>query len=90
MAELADAVGILRDLGGWGAFALLVLAAMFGLMRGPKSKLGWVPGWLYTRESERADKAEAGAAASTDAIERLTASVDTIVEAALRERSGRG
>ena len=75
---------LLADLGGWTAFVILSVAAGVGVVK------GWiVPGRYFDREVARGDKAETQALRNAEAIERLTTSVDVIVEAALRERGSR-
>lgn len=51
---------ILADAGGWAAFVALVGVIGLGVIKG-----WWVPGFVYRRETGRADKA-------TDLLETLT------------------
>lgn len=72
----------LADLGGWGAFLALAVALAVAVIR------GWlVPGRYFDREVARGDKADLAATRNAESIERLTASIDTIVEKALREQA---
>lgn len=84
MQELTAAVSALIELGGWGALVLVAVAIAVGGMRRK-----WVWGWQFDRESARADKAEQAALKTAESLERLSASVDTIVETALRGRGDR-
>lgn len=69
----------LADLGGWAAFVVVVVAAAVTLFRGL-----WVPGFVYRREIDRADKATTQAERNADALEDLT---DVIAKRPPRRRA---
>jgi hypothetical protein len=62
-AELKEIV----DLGGLALFVTGIIAAGVGLFRQV-----WVPGWLWRRERERRELAEAESKRQTATIARLT------------------
>jgi hypothetical protein len=85
LGELLSVVRSLVELGGWGALLLVGVGIAIG---GLRRKGVW--GWQFDLERERSDRLEAATARNTEAMERLSRSVDTIVEAALQDRVRRG
>lgn len=61
----------LADLGGFALFLISVVAAFVTLLRGPDKLFSWVPGHMYLRERDRADKAEAREAKLIAALEKM-------------------
>jgi len=60
-------VKTLVDLGGLALFVAFVVAAGMGLFR-----QAWVPGWLWRRERERRESAEAEVKKQAATISRLS------------------
>jgi hypothetical protein len=74
-----QAVRSLVDLGGLVLFVSLVLAIGWGAI---KKDPWWVPGFVYKREVDRADKSDAQADRNTKALEKLagTAKPDPVTD----------
>lgn len=58
----------LADIGGWSAFLVVVIVATVGLI----VRQWWVPGWVYRREVEARERAEAEVTRLTRTVARLT------------------